>query len=139
MVELFEQNSRVPTRALQAYLVLIGAAWNRQLLTYGGLSRDQMKYGQGGVLSGPLSCIMGWCHEEGLPPLTVLVVNEETGLPGSGLTSVSDFPAAMQQVFRFNWFSIKPPTEAELEAAGERVRTGQLRLPAPPKKDGHPI
>lgn len=108
MVKRFDEDSRLPTRALQAYLVLIGAAWEHKLLTYGSLSQQQMKYGDGGILAPVLGCIMGWCHEQGLPPLTVLVVNAETGLPGDGLTTVADFPAAMQRVFRFNWFDLMP-------------------------------
>jgi hypothetical protein len=123
MVRKFAVESSVPSRALQAYLVLIGAAWNRQILTYGSLSQEQMMFGTGGILSDPLGCIMAWCKEEGLPPLTVLVVNTETGLPGRGLTTVPDeeFAASMQRVFRFNWFDIFPPTLQELQAAWGRL------------------
>jgi hypothetical protein len=130
MVEWFKIDSRVPTRALQAYLVLIGCAWNNQLITYGKLSQNQMEYGDGGILDRPLGCIMGWCFEQGLPPLTVLVVNKDHGLPGAGLGTVKggNFPAAMQQVFKFNWFSILPPELEMLEAAGNRA-TGNTLIP----------
>lgn len=136
MPRRFADESHDGTRALQAYLVLIGLAWTRQTITYGQLSQNQMKYGQGGILADPLGCIMGWCYENGLPPLTALVINGETGLPGGGLyvERPGDLPAAQQKVFGFNsgsggWYSLFPPDPDELEAAGRRAATGTLRAP----------
>lgn len=125
----FEDDSRVGTRALQAYLVLIGLAWNRQTITYGDLSQHQMAFGQGGVLAAPLGCIMGWCHENGLPALTALVVNKETGLPGEGLYAATNLPVEQQRVFGFNWYSLMPPSTQELQEAGERAARKELRNP----------
>jgi len=86
----FIENSHIHTRALQIYQVLIGLAWNRQTITYGELSTQQMAgFGQGGILAGPLDCIMQWCDKHNLEPLTVLVVRDDTGVPGVGLTTVS--------------------------------------------------
>jgi hypothetical protein len=132
MPKRFEQGCRIPERALQAYLVLIGLAWNRQTITYGEISEYQMEFGHGGILSGPLGCIMGWCHEQGLPALTVLVVNDKTGIPGDGLVTVEgeNFPAAQQKVFQCNWFSLFPPSISELEEAGKRALDGNLRTPS---------
>jgi hypothetical protein len=107
----------VSTRALQIYQVLIGLAWNRQTVTYGSLSREQMEgFGGGGILNRPLERIMRWCEANHLEPLTVLVVGDDTGVPGHGLTTVAnnDWPAAQQRVFKFNWYSIMPPTLEEL-------------------------
>jgi hypothetical protein len=132
MVDRIEDRSHIPERALQAYSVLVGLAWNRQTVTYGDLSRHQMlNYGTGGILDRPLGCIMGWCFEGGLEPLTVLVVRDDTGVPGIGLTTVADgnWPAAQQRVFAFNWFSILPPTLDELREAGEepqQIHFGRL-------------
>ena len=88
-------------------------------------------YGDGGILDRPLGCIMGWCYENNLPPLTVLVVRDDTGIPGRGLITVpgEDWPAAQQRVFGFNWFSVEPPSIAELEEAGSRAATRALRNP----------
>lgn len=122
MIRKFEDESHVHTRSLQIYMVLIGLAWNRQTITYGMLSKDQMGgYGSGGILDRPLGCIMRWCEQNDLPPLTSLVVNERTGEPGPGLTSVSgrQWPSAQQSVFNLNWFSIFPPTVEQLQQAGE--------------------
>jgi len=132
MIKHFSDESRVDTRALQIYLVLVSLAWNRQTITYGALSKGQMAgYGGGGILNRPLGCIMGWCYENGLEPLTVLVVNDETGVPGEGLATVpdGDWPAAQQRVFRFNWFSIVPPSIVDLEKAGKRADAGKLKKP----------
>lgn len=131
MLKRFETGCTIPERALQAYLVLIGLAWNRQTITYGELSEYQMEFGRGGILSGLLGCIMGWCYEQRLPPLTVLVVNNITGIPGDGLTTVEgeELPAAQQRVFKYNWFSLFPPSLHELEEAGERARAGSLHRP----------
>jgi hypothetical protein len=129
--ELFSDRSHVNTRALQAYLVLIGLAWNRQTITYGQLSQDQLEFGHGGILASPLGCIMGWCYENGLPPLTALVVNNDSGLPGEGLIvePQAELPAAQQRVFEFNWYSIFPPDIRELENAEQRAAAGNLQLP----------
>lgn len=131
MPNLFVDDSTVPTRAFQAYLVLIGLAWHRQTVTYGQLSQDYMEYGTGGILAAPLGCIMGWCYEQGLPPLTAIVVNDMTGIPGGGLVTVEgdDFPASQQSVFAKNWFKFSPPTIQELSEAGERVHARTLRKP----------
>jgi putative restriction endonuclease len=136
MTTLFVDDSHVHTRALQIYQVLLGLAWNRQTITYGYLSREPMEgYGSGGILNRPLGCIMGWCYENGLEPLTVLVVNDETGVPGVGLITVPDgnWPAAQQRVFDFNWFSIMPPTLVELRESGERAQNETL---LPPRQRG---
>jgi hypothetical protein len=123
MLRRFADNSHVPTRALQIYQVLVGLAWNRQTITYGELSKDQMEgYGGGGILNRPLGCIMRWCDDNSLPPLTVLVVNDQTGIPGEGLRTVpdDDWPAGQQEVYALNWYSIIPPTVDELAHAGEK-------------------
>lgn len=128
---LFSADSHFKTRALQIYLVLIGHAWNRQTITYGQLSQHQMDYGKGGIIAPVLGCIMGWCYENGLPPLTALVVNEGTGIPGEGLyvEQPEKLPAAQQEVFAFNWFSIFPPDIDELESAGKRATAKTLQKP----------
>lgn len=132
MYKRIADDSRIETRALQIYSVLVGLAWNRQTITYGALSRNQMgRFGDGGILANPLGCIMGWCFESGLKPLTVLVVNDQTGEPGYGLMTVpdNDWASAQQRVFAFNWFSIFPPSLSELKEAGQRASSETLIRP----------
>ena len=99
---------RVEQRAQQAWQVLTGAARNRQILTYGLLAERLSILPI--AATGPLHCIMNYCASEGLPPLTVLVVNTETGLPGSGLTTLHDLAKDREAVFRYNWDALLPPS-----------------------------
>jgi hypothetical protein len=116
MARYFPEDSTLATRALQAYLILIGRASNQQTIQYRQLC-EIMHWGTGGpILAGPLGRLMHWCAREGLPALTSIVVEKETGIPSTGLTTVeeNDFPAEQQRVFAFDWYSIFPPTPREL-------------------------
>jgi hypothetical protein len=115
MSKRFEKESTYASRALQAYVILIGKATNQQTIQYLQLC-ELMHYGKGPVLAHPLGKIMNWCEREGLPALTSLVVEKETGIPSTGLTTVTEhsFPAEQQRVFSFDWFSIFLPTLQEL-------------------------
>ena len=116
MPKEFQTDSHHPTRALQAYLILIGRAANQQTIQYRQLG-EMMRYGDSGsILAAPLGCIMRWCVRENLPALTTLVVEKETGLPSTGLTTVQQnaFPAEQQRIFAFDWYSIFPPTPEQL-------------------------
>ena len=52
--------------------------------------------------------IQTFCVREGLPKLTILVVNKQTGHPGEGL-QVVDFAREVYEVFEFDWLSFKAP------------------------------
>src|SRR4051794_23455667 len=69
-------------RAAQMWAVLAIAARNRQILTYEMMARacGVPRPGVGGFLEP----IQDFCMQQGLPPLTVLVVGEESGMPGIG-------------------------------------------------------
>ncbi len=115
MAREFIDETSNPMRALQIWQILIGAARNRQILTYGILS-DMLGYRGAGVLAQQLGHIMYYCQQNELPPLTILVVNQDTGLPGEGLTG-ADLNADRESVFRYDWYSIIPPTPEELREA----------------------
>lgn len=102
-------------RAQLAWQVLVAAAHNRQVLTYSILA-DHIGMGPG-TLAEVLGCIMHYCAQKNLPPLTVLVVNKDTGLPGAGLRTLEDLPRDRERVFAEEWFKRLPPTEPELDAA----------------------
>jgi hypothetical protein len=66
-----------------------------------------------------LEPIQSYCILHGLPPLTVLVVQQDSGLPGSGFTgaSASDFAKAQISVFAHDWLAEGNPQPERLEAA----------------------
>lgn len=94
-------------RAMQVWQILIGAADNRQTLTYGQVAKH-LEFEGAGVLAQILGCIMSYCEAKGLPPLTCLVVNSATGLPGAGLTTVENLPTDREAVYNQNWFALYP-------------------------------
>ena len=103
-------------RALQIWQILIGLAHNRQTITYKRLS-ELLHYGGAGTLAQLLDPIMMYCKKSNLPPLTILVVNEATGMPGEGLSTIQDLNADREKVFRHDWYSIFPPSEQEFREA----------------------
>ena len=111
----FSDEPNHPLRALQIWQILIGAAHNRQIITYGMLA-DILSYHGAGTLAQPLGHIMYYCQQNELPPLTILVVNQDTGLPGEGLTG-AELNADRESVFRYDWYSLVPPTPDELREA----------------------
>jgi hypothetical protein len=117
MLRHFKDSSSLPTRAHQIWLILIGAARNRQMLNY-GIIADILGYGGPSPVIRPLGHIMYWCSENRLPPLTTLVVNQETGEPGGGLTTGG--PKDLESVYSYPWYSIFPPSPEELAQAYQR-------------------
>ncbi len=115
MVIKFSDHSNRSYRALQFWLILIGTSKNSQILTY-GMVADILGYEGAGTLAHILGHIMFYCQQNELPPLTILVVNQDTGLPGEGLTG-ADLNADRESVFNFDWYSIVPPTPDELKQA----------------------
>jgi hypothetical protein len=111
----FSESSTRPRRALQIWLILMSKAHNRQTLTYGMLA-DMMGFQGAGTLAPILGYVMCYCQQQNLPPLTVLVVNQSTGLPGAGLEG-DHLHEAREEVFRYNWFDLEPPTPEALTIA----------------------
>lgn len=102
-------------RAMQVWQILICAAHNRQSLTYGQIA-DYLEFEGAGVLAQILGLIMNYCKARGLPPLTCLVVNQESGIPGSGLSTVADLPRDREAVYKTNWYALTPVQIADFEA-----------------------
>jgi len=103
-------------RSLQLWSLLVSAARERRTFTYGQLA-EILGFGGAGVMGTFLGPIMFFCKKRGLPPLTVLVVNEKTGLPGEGLTTLENVNTDRELVFTFKWFGIEPPECRDFEAA----------------------
>jgi len=98
----FSEEPSAPRRGLQIWLILVGKAHARQTITYGALA-DLLGFERAGTLAPLLGHVMFFCRASGLPPLTVLVVNQETGRPGDGLTGVEDVDRARERVFQYDW------------------------------------
>ena len=100
-------------RAQQLWPLLAFAARNRQILFYGEIAKvcgvPAAAVGQN------LEPIQRYCAEKALPPLTSIVVNRETGLPGTGFTAAADVPGAQVRTFLFDWFGIEAPSETDLK------------------------
>ena len=107
-------------RALQIWSLLVCAARERRTYRYGGIA-DVLGIGGAGVIGQMLGPIMYYCQDNGLPPLTVLVVNKDTGLPGEGLTTLEEVNKDREKVFDHDWFSFPPPQVEELEDATVRL------------------
>lgn|ERR1043166_3076449 len=127
MAHRFDEDPSHPSRARQIYLILIGCAHRRETTTYSALAH-LIGYGDAQhVMGDRLAPIMYWCQQNDLPPLTNIVVREDTGLPGLGLAGPDALPAAQQRVFRFDWYGVVPPTVEELR---EALRTGRAAAAA---------
>ena len=115
MPHFFSDNSTNATRAQQLWPLLIAAAAERKIVTYGILSAI-IGYKVPVALGEPLFHIKHWCELNELPPLTIIVVNKETGKPGSGM-SLEDADKAREEVFNYAWYRLVPPTADELRQA----------------------
>ncbi|OOS00553.1 hypothetical protein B0187_01205 [Haemophilus paracuniculus] len=109
------QTNKQLSRALQIWQILVGIAMNRQTITYQKLSNLMFHKNAMGVLGPMLEPVSRFCNENGLPPLTAIVVNAETGLSGDGIPTEQNLNEAKEQVFKFDWYDIFPPTIEELE------------------------
>ena len=116
----FDDEPTHPMRGLQIWQILIGAAHNRQTLTYGGLA-DILGFKGAGTLAHMLGHVAFFCNEERLPSLTALVVNRATGLPGEGIP-IERLDAAREKVFCFDWYRVVPPSPKALAEAFNRGR-----------------
>lgn len=92
-----------------AWPVLVRAAKDHRVIEYGDLARAI-----GYVGSRPtrfaLEPIQNLCMEKGWPPLTSIVINKATRLPGKGFIAwPGDINEAHKQVFAFAWFKIPRP------------------------------
>ena len=99
-------------RALQIWVLLACAAHERTIYTYGGLARKLGIDEAYGVIGQYLGPIMDYCQQHELPPLTILVVNQETGLPGPGLISLEpeQHEPERVRVFAHDWLAMPPPS-----------------------------
>jgi hypothetical protein len=110
-------------RATQIWSLLPFAASLRLTLTY---KRVGELIGAPPVsLGGWLEPIQSYCLVRGLPALTVLVVGETDGMPGSGFTGAENVPHEQANVFRHDWVRTAVPKPEDLaRALAERPSNG---------------
>ena len=117
VVENAKTGVKSAVRALQAWQYLIGKAANRQIIQYNEL-RVLMGYSDNRPMGVILGCIMFYCQQNDLPPLTLIVVNQ-SGVPGEGFSAeaLEDYHQRREDVFNFPWFKLVPPTIEEFRQA----------------------
>ncbi len=119
---------KIPERATQVWSLLAFAARNRQTLTYElvGKLTSMHPAGVGAVLEP----VQSYCLLNGLPPLSALVVNKATGLPGTGFIAAQEVPREFMRVFEHDWLSVGCPSpEALADAVRQRPSNGILDVP----------
>jgi putative restriction endonuclease len=125
MIKYFSDTPTLEARAVQIWQILIGKAYNRQVTTCREIA-DILGYEGAGVLAGVLDRqlrhIMFFCSQNKLPPLTVLVVSGDTDLPCKWFKTRNDLHRERENVFKYDWFSIYPPTASEFAEAYEAAR-----------------
>lgn len=114
----FKDEPTHETRAVQIWQILVGSAGRRETKTYEGLV-ELMGHRQPKVLAKQLGRILYYCEQHGLPPLTVLVVNKNTGRPGEGGLPYTDDEQGKlrERVFKFDWYGVYPPSAEEFAKA----------------------
>lgn len=136
-MERFSDGGSAPKRALQAWLILIGCATNRQTLTYTGLSQSMFGHPAPGVLGQILGHIAAYCEANNLPQLNVLVVRGNVGAPGHAIPLAEDLEPAKRQVnfdehreavYRQDWYNIVPPAIQDLEQAWRQHLEGRVAV-----------
>jgi hypothetical protein len=115
---------KVSERAAQAWSVVALAARNRQVLTYDIVSKLVGVPRQG--LGKVLEPIQSYCLLNKLPPLTILVVSEDTGLPGTGFVAAADIPKTQMTVFAHDWLTKGPPSPEALDEAVSKMPSNGL-------------
>ncbi|AVF65899.1 MULTISPECIES: hypothetical protein [Vibrio] len=116
MIKYFSNHTSLENRALQIWQILIGFAYERKITTYGEVA-EILGYKGAGTMDRQLGHILHFCAQNKLPPLSVLVVNAETGLPGDGFETIGDLHKAREKVFNYDWFDVIPPTPEQFAKA----------------------
>jgi hypothetical protein len=98
---------KINERAVQLWSVLVFAARMQKILSYSMVQELTGIFTP--AIGKVLEPIQSYCKREKLPPLTVLVINEETGLPGVGFTEAQDIFSAQARVFVYDWYRRKAP------------------------------
>lgn len=96
-------------RACKAWNVLSDFAINKKLLSYKELGIKTGIHHR--AVKHVLSLIQDYCMDNGYPPLTILVVNQNTGKPGGGFIAwdIENSEDWVNKVYDYNWKSLNNP------------------------------
>ena len=105
-------------RAYHVWNLLVETAKHSKTLTYKEAT-DKTGY-HWRVLRYPLELIQNHCIENFLPPLTILIVNSTTGLPGEGFTACDKKTIDLntRKVLEFKWNDYQNPFEFAKDGTG---------------------
>ena len=114
----FNPHASQAERAVQVWQILVAQAMDRKSITYEQLSVLMFGRAAAGVLGMILGHVANYCNANGLPPLTVIVVNSVTGLPGESIpVDAAELNSRREAVYKFDWYDIYPPSDHELSEA----------------------
>ena len=114
MVDKFKDHDGREHRAVQAWQILLGAAHNRQTLTYDDMS-ELMDYGIGRNVKNALDPIYRYCEENDLPPLTALVVGVRSGIHRKAIVeSFPSIPKVQADVYAREGYAVYPSTAEQI-------------------------
>ena len=101
--------SAVQGRAIKLWQVLIGRASNRQTITYGELAATIGNEVPPPAVGSYLDLVAAFCRSNGMPDITVLTVNKETGRPSKEESGV-DVYREQENVYDHSWYALPSPT-----------------------------
>ena len=114
------------SRSRDIWPLLTRQAASRKTLTYKELGEQVGVHPR--ALRFALELIQDKCKETNIPPLTTLVVNSYTGLPGAGnRVPEDDFEDALESVFSFAWHEVSNPFS---EPASDNTNAWWLNNPS---------
>ena len=96
--------------------LLVEVAGKRGKCNYGEIA-GRLAYKSALPIISMLGGIMWYCLDFALPPLTIVVVNKRTGLPGAGLIVQGTVESETAKVWNHDWSREKAPTIADYVAA----------------------
>ena len=127
MVKHYERGDRVHVRSQQIWMILVAFVMNsesrRNRLTYGQLA-NLMGYPDprvGYTLGLPLGIVCKYCKINNLPLLNLIVVNQETLVPGTdGLVRAGySLQREQKEIFDEDWFQYRIPSTGAFRRAWE--------------------
>lgn len=96
-------------KAADVWPHLVRYAFERRTATYGELAKETAIFHRNLRLA--LDPIGQWCFRNKLPPLTIVIVDADTGRPGSGIvgTSEATLDEDLARAFGHDWAAVTNP------------------------------